>query len=427
MTKNPNPFGERPISSDSTYFSLSDMYPKAYNKHETTPFTKIRIILANGAEFEAQWFLHNFARHCTDNDVRRKISEVRKSEQMQQKRIACLKPISETVLETTIGYEQLAVELTAIFARREKNPYVKQALDFALLEDFDHLYRYADLLNLEHGIEAKKMVGALTEIMPGRPTIAEHRFPWDDVKRKTDFKTADPLTRLDASIIVAAEQQTMNYYMNQAGFYTSDLGRKLYGEIAMIEEQHVTQYESLLDPTTTWLECWLMHEYTECYLYYSLFTDETDPYIKSVWQRHYEIEVNHLHVAAQALADFENKAAEQIIPDGTFPELLSFEKNNNVDYVREVLKQSYLQGRGEDWLNINDMPSDSKFFTLQSIMIDDVASVPSHAVIEKHIKHEGRDYRFQTAPHPIKTLDDVKSDNVSVARKKDVPVASQSR
>ena len=56
MNNKKNPFAEQPISSDGTYFSLSDMYPKAYNKHETTPFTKIRIILANGAEFEAQWF-----------------------------------------------------------------------------------------------------------------------------------------------------------------------------------------------------------------------------------------------------------------------------------------------------------------------------------------------------------------------------------
>ena len=34
------------------------------------------------------------------------------------KKIACLKPLDETVLEHTIGYEQLAVDLTAILAQR---------------------------------------------------------------------------------------------------------------------------------------------------------------------------------------------------------------------------------------------------------------------------------------------------------------------
>ena len=63
-----------------------------------------------------------------------------------------LKPLDETQLEQTIGYEQLAVDLTAELAKREKDFYVKKALDFALLEDFDHLYRYSDLLHMNQGV-----------------------------------------------------------------------------------------------------------------------------------------------------------------------------------------------------------------------------------------------------------------------------------
>ena len=57
-------------------------------------------------------------------------------EQQQQKRIANLKPLNENILEHTIAYEHLAVDLTALLAQREKNGYVKQALDFALLGRF---------------------------------------------------------------------------------------------------------------------------------------------------------------------------------------------------------------------------------------------------------------------------------------------------
>jgi len=39
----------------------------------------------------------------------------------------------------------VAVDLTANLAKNEPDSYVKQTLDFALLEDFDHLYRYACL------------------------------------------------------------------------------------------------------------------------------------------------------------------------------------------------------------------------------------------------------------------------------------------
>ena len=54
------------------------------------------------------------------------------------------------------------------------------------------------------------------------------------------------MTKLAVGIITAAEQQTMNYYMNVCGLYPTELGRKLYQEIGMVEEQHVSQYLSLI-------------------------------------------------------------------------------------------------------------------------------------------------------------------------------------
>ena len=178
-----NPFNEAPEKSDKLFYDWKSIYPESYSKNDTDAFTKTRIILMNGTEYEAVWFSHQFFRHCKDNDLRRQLEFVRKNEQQQQKRIACLKPKDETVLETTIGYEQLAVELTAILAQREPDMNVKAALDFALLEDFDHLYRYADLLDMEHGIHADRLVNGYTEITPARPTIAHHRHPFDEDRK----------------------------------------------------------------------------------------------------------------------------------------------------------------------------------------------------------------------------------------------------
>ena len=134
-----NPFMEKPMPVDKLYMDWNMMYPVPYNKNNVDPYTKCRIILMNGTEFEAQWFSRNFGRHCENNDIRRGLAIIRRSEQQQQKRISCLKPKDETILEHTIGYEQLAVDLTAVLAKKEKNCNVRNALDFALLEDFDHL------------------------------------------------------------------------------------------------------------------------------------------------------------------------------------------------------------------------------------------------------------------------------------------------
>lgn len=410
-----NPFVEKPIKTTDDFYSWKELALKPYNKFDVDPYTRVRVILANGAEYEATWFSHQFNRHETNNDVRREIATLRRMEQQQQKRIASLKPIGEGILEHTIGYEQLAVDLTAIFAARESDKYVKQAMDFALLEDFDHLYRYADLLEMDKGIVAEKLIGGYTELMPGRPTISEHRFPSDDVKRYTNFKKASALTKLDINILTAAEQQTMNYYMGQANFYQNKLGRQLYTEIGMIEEQHVTLYGGLKDTTCTWLEELLMHEYTECYLYYSLWQDETDKNVKKVWEQHFNDELAHLHKAAELLQKYENKVWQQVIPKGEFPELLAF--RSNIEYVRNVLANTVnLTAHGEDYVEVADLPADAKFFEYQAEVNVKDSEVASHGVISKYIADNGKDYRYQTAEHPIEELRDRKHDNTSVGR-----------
>ena len=410
-----NPFEQNSRPVDDAFTSWKNIYPCSYKKEFADPYTKTRIILMNGTEFEANWFSHQFARHTDNMDLRREIAVTRRVEKQQQMMLGALKPIDETPLETTIGYEQLAVDLTAILAKREPDAHVKAALDFVLLEDFDHLYRYANLLEMDSGIRAEELVGCYTEIMPARPTIAEHRYPYDNVKPSTDFKCADLITKLNVNIITAAEQQTMNYYMNIAPFYCNDIGRQLYQEIGLIEEQHVSHYESLIDPNATWLEMALMHEYNECYLYYSCYMDEKDLRIKQIWEELFEQELSHLHKAAELLSKYENRSWQEVIPGGEFPELLCF--NSNIDYVRDVIcntvrNTSYF----DDYPNINDIPDDAKFFFFQNRLNADVPCVPSHRVIDNRICCKGKDYRFETKPNPIPELQNRTCDNTTIAR-----------
>lgn len=410
-----NPFEQKPAEIEKTIQNWEELYPKTYDKNEVDPYTKTRIILMNGTEYEQTFFYHQFSRHCNNNDLRREIAYIRRIEQQQQKKIANTKPIDEPILETTISYEQLAVDLTARLAQSEPDQNVKDALDFALLEDFDHLYRYADLLELEHHVHAEKLVGKYTEIMPGRPTIAHHRHPYDTIRKFEDYKDSDLITKLHIGIITAAEQQTMNYYMNVGSFYTSDIGRKLYQEIGLVEEEHVTHYGSLMDPNATWLEGALMHEYTECYLYYSCFQDETDKYMKKIWEQLFEQEIVHLHKIADLLKRYENKEWQQVIPDGTFPQLLTL--GPNIEYVRNILNNTVnLTDNKENYIEVSKLPKDADFFKYQSIINNDVNQVPSHIIIDDYIKQNSKDYRFETEENPIRELRDRTVDNTSIGR-----------
>ena len=409
-----NPFEVNTNDIEQYFFDWKKMSPKPYDKNTVDPYTKTRVILMNGTEFESNWFLHQFARNCNDNDLRREIALVRNQEQQQQKRISGLKPINENILETTISYEQLAIDLTAILAQNVDCPNTKAALDFALLEDFDHLYRFANLLHMDYGVDADLLVGRFTEIMPGRPTINEHRHPIDNVRLFGDAKQNSLYTNLVANIITAAEQQTMNFYMNMAQMYKNSMGRKLFTEIAMVEEEHVTQYESLKDPTCTWLEQWLMHEYTECYLYYSMMKDETDKYIKDIWEEHFYMEVAHLKKAAELLKKYERKSVDCVLPNPDFPKLLSFKGNKS--YVREVLKTVGYTSVKVQYVLAKDLPHDARFFKHLDDINGDDKNVASHMVIEKYIKRFGKDYRYEDKQHPVKALQDRNNDNTTQGR-----------
>ncbi len=415
--KKVNPFYEKNyIPAEEGFKNWQELNSKSYDKSTASPYTKTRVILLNGTEFEANWFLHQFHRHCNNNELRKELALVRRHEQQQQKMIASLKPIDESDLETTIAYEQLAIDLTAILARHVSDENVKDALNFALLEDFDHLYRFANLLQMEEGVMAKDLTKDYTEIMPGRPTISEHRHPYDEVNKFICNNLSDPFTKLTASIITAAEQQTMNYYMNIANVHKSELGRRLYSEIAMIEEEHVTEYGSLLDTNVTWLECWVMHEYTECYLYYSCYEDEEDKYIKEMYYNIYLEECGHLRKACEMLKKYEGKDWQCLYPcGGDFPELIKFE--GNIEYIRDVIKNTtFLTRENEGYVDSREVSPKSNFKKYNKTVNGGKSNDACHEVIEKHIKKMGEDYRFEVDTHPIEELSHRDKDNTSVGR-----------
>lgn len=397
-----NPLEQTGIPLDDQLRSWKELNVEPYDKNTIHPYSRSRVIVMNGIEVESIMFSHQFSRHTDNLEIRRQLARLRRIDQQQQKVVNWLSPGDETPLETTIGYEQVAIDLTAWLAQTEPDPYVKQTLDFGLLEDFDHLYRYANLYELINGAKAEQLTQDLTEIMPGRPTIVEHRHPFDDIRRHYDRFTVDPLTRLHALTITAAEQQTMNFYMNHGPDFMEPIARGLYLEIAMIEEQHVTQYESLLDPLESWLENLVFHKYNEVYMYHSFMEDETeDRRLRALWELHLNMEIEQLKACCALLEVCEGKEPEEILPPA-LPEGVRFQSNKA--YLRDVLAtQIDLRANGADYVPVDQLPSDHRYFQYQRIVNGDGAF--SEEVIDQNRAKQGREYRLQTeGDHPVVDL-----------------------
>ena len=346
---------------DQQKFTWKDLVQKPISKMNVDAFTRVRIILMNGIESEAVRFGHSCAR--MNRGLQGVLAKVRRKEQHQQTMVNWLLPADQSPLETTIGYEQVAVEVTASLARVEPDPYIAQVLRYGLLEDFDHLYRYSALLDRLQGLDANTITQGYTDIVPGRPTVEEHRDPLDDLRNSYDRTTAHPLTKLHAYTIMAGEHQTHDYYMHYGPWFADPLARQLYAEIASIEEQHVTQYESIIDASESWIEKWLLHEANEVYNYYSCVTQEEHPHIKAIWERFLDYELGHLQFAIDVCKEIERRDPAEFLP-ATLPEPIAYKSNR--EYVRQVLRDELnLRVDGPTFVNKSREPERSLAYRRQ--------------------------------------------------------------
>jgi hypothetical protein len=317
---------------DRQRFTWRELVQPPYSKLDDDAFTRVRTILMNGIESEALRFGHACAR--MNAELQGPLAQVRRVEQHQQTLVNWLNPADQSPLETTIGFEQVAIEVTASLAQHEPDPYLAQIYRFGLLEDFDHLYRYSALMDRLEGRDANNLLQSYTDILPGRPTSVEHRHPDDDVRRPYDRKQAAPVTKMNALTLMAGEHQTHDYYMTIGPTFSDPLARQLYAEIASIEEQHVTQYESIIDPKETWLEKWLLHEANEVYNYWSCVEFEGNPRIRKIWERFLDYELGHLELVRDLFEATERRDAAEILP-ARLPEPIQYRSQR--DFVRQVL------------------------------------------------------------------------------------------
>jgi hypothetical protein len=334
---------------DDQRFTWRELVQTPYSKLDCDAFTRVRVILMNGIESEQNRFLHAMAR--MNKDLQGALARVRRVEQHQQTLVNWLNPPDQSVLETTIGFEQVAIEVTAAVAQTEPDPYLAQVFRFGLLEDFDHMHRYSALMDRVEGKDANALLQSYTDIRPGRPTIVEHRHPEDDVREPYDRLTASPITKMNALTIMAGENQTHDYYMTVGPTFADPVGRLLYAEIASIEEQHVTQYESIIDPDESWLEKWLLHECNEVWNYWSCVESEGDPRIKKIWQRMLDMELGHLHFVKELFEQVERRDVSSLIPT-TLPDPIPYVSQR--EFVRATLAEVPFRAQGPEIGDLRD-------------------------------------------------------------------------
>jgi hypothetical protein len=187
-----------------------------------------------------------------------------------------------------------------------------------------------------------------------------------------------------------------------ANRFIEPVARGLYVEIGEIEEQHVTQYGSLLPADSTWAEMLVMHEYNECYMYWSCMQTEDDSKIKALWELHLNFEIEHLRQACELMKKLDRKDPEAMLPK-ELPEPVTFRSNK--EYVRKVLAaQVNLTAKDTEFTSMDSLDKGSRYFQYRDAVNGNEPS-PTEKIINQHREKQGIDYRLETeGPHPIDWL-----------------------
>lgn len=373
-----NPLKEKGLPLEKQLRNWHQIVGKSFNKTDVDCYTRTRQILMNGIEVEAWGFKHQLLRYLPDDDAKKVISQISRIEDSQQATANWMGPADQSVLETTLGYEQVAVDLTAWMAQNEPDKYVKETFDFGLLEDFDHLYRYSQFAYMVEGIKPNEIVQGQTDVVIGRPTQHHHNCNTLRLRKHYDKATAAPQTKVNILTLVSGEQQTHNYYAEHGFMYGDHVLRELYAEIKDVEEEHVTMYESLIDPTESLWEKFLLHEFTEVCNYYTCVEDETDERIRKIWELFLDIELGHLQVAAEMFKKYERRDPEEVIgSEMVIPCRFVSQKA----YVQKVLDKEVNKrlGMNKDYTTIDELPADWPSYAVQE-RANEISSPSENAV-----------------------------------------------
>jgi hypothetical protein len=172
----------------------------------------------------------------------------------------------------------------------------------------------------------------------------------------------------------------MLFYRTHGNMYADDGARKLYTEIAEIEEQHVTQYEISGDPAGSPLLKMALLQLNEAYNYYSCAMTETDDRLCDVWGQFCEEEIAHFLLCNELMKKFEKKDIRDILDVKAIEPLIVFEPNK--EYVNQVLAtQEELQPRNMKFVNFHDLPSDWSSFAYRDKV--NAGGVPSEEVVDR--------------------------------------------
>jgi hypothetical protein len=323
-----NPLDHRGIPLDRQNADWRELTVTGVDPEQVEPYTRCRIVAMSGVENAAVRFDRQVGRLAADPELRGRFELLRSVEARQRHAVAGLLAQPRTVLETALTYEEAAVDLDSWLARTEPDQPRRQVYECDALEDFQHVYRYAELLDALRRSRPGHLVDEVTEMLPDR---SGEREP---VEPAAPEPSPHVLSMLNAITMLAIEQQTADFYDSVDADVLEPPVRPVYREVSWAERGQVDRHQALVDSGSSRWEQLVAREYNECRLYYAFLDQESDPRTRAVWELNLQMELAHLQLAGDLLRRFDGREPEEVVGAG-LPDPPGFDANRQ--FLRRLL------------------------------------------------------------------------------------------
>jgi hypothetical protein len=294
---------------------------------QVEPYTRCRVVAMSGVENAAARFDQQLGQLAADPELRGRFELLRSVEARQRQAVAGLLARPQSVLETALTYEEAAVNLDSWLARTEPDQPRRQVYECDALEDFQHVYRYAELVDAIQRRRPSHLVDEVDGMLPDRLGAPPPGHPEEP-------EAPELVSALNAITMLAIEQQSADFYDSVDADLLAPPARPVYREVSWAEREQVDRHQALVDAGPSPWEQLVVREYNECRLYYAFLDQESDPRIRAVWELNLQMELAHLQLAGDLLRRLDGREPAEVVGTG-LPDQPGLDANRM--YLRQLL------------------------------------------------------------------------------------------
>ena len=251
----------------------------------------------------------------SDEDARNMLARILSEEQIHQGIFGSLLSSGVLPWQHIIGAELALISLATTLAQIEPHPDVKAIFRYILLDHLDHVQA---ITNEAEGLGIDRAIVDEVRDLPGGRPLEQQFHPTQDLIKEPYEERADPGTKVNIRLMISTHAMTKELVESMGVFSSPKPLTELGGLLGVVENEHQTMLQTLINPDESPLEQAFLYELTEVVGLNRLLEVEKESSAREAYRFVVDEDENHLRYLGSMLMEIEGKDPREISDSSVF-------------------------------------------------------------------------------------------------------------